>query len=75
MKKLGSRAASRGAFIVLVLLVAYLALGGIALATTLTSNWLASLAVLVIVSAIAIPFIDMAFGDKLPFLSSWPTPS
>ena len=75
MKKPGSKAASRAAIIVLALLVAYFAFGGIALATALTSNWLGILVVLVIISAIAILFIDIAFGDKLPFLRSWPSPS
>ena len=74
MKKPGSKAVSRAAILVLALLVAYFAFGGIALATALTSNWLAILVALVIVSAIAIPFIDIAFGDKLPFLRNWPTP-
>lgn len=75
MKKPGSKAASRAAIIVLALLVAYFAFGGIALATALTRNLLALLVVLVIVSALVIPFLDIAFGDKLPFLRSWPTPS
>ena len=73
MKKPGSKAASRAAIIVLALLVAYFAFGGIALTTALTSNWLGILVVLAIVSAIAIPFIDIAFGDKLPFHSNWST--
>ena len=75
MKRPGPRAVSRGAFIVLALVLTYFVFGGLSLAMMLTSNLLVILMVLVIVAAIAVPFIDKAFGDKLPFLSTWPTPS
>ena len=75
MKRPGPRAVSRGAFIVLALVIAYFVFGDLALSMMLTSNLLVILVVLlVIVSAIALPFIDKAFGDKLPFLSTWPSP-
>ena len=75
MKRPGPRAVSRGALIVLALVLAYFVFGAVTLGMLLTSNWLMILVMLVIVAAIAVPFIDKAFGDKLPFLSTWPTPS
>ena len=67
--------ASRGAFIASALIFAYFFLGAIALGRLLTDNWFAILMILVIALSVAVPFIDKAFGDKLPFLRLLPTPS
>ena len=34
-----------------------------------------SLLVVVFFLSLALPFLDKAFGDKLPFLNTWPTPT
>ena len=68
------RALSRAAFIIAAILVAYL------IFSTLTlfigrGSWILVLVTMAIILVFAIPFLDKAFGDKLPFLSNWPTRS
>ena len=68
------RALSRAAFIVAAILVAYLIFSALSLFIG-RGNWILILLTVLIVLAFAIPFLDKAFGDKLPFLSNWPTTS
>ena len=74
MKRPSSKVLSRGATILFVILGIYILLSILSL-TIPSGNWLLSLAVVVIVLAFALPFLDKAFGDKLLFLSTWPTPA
>lgn len=68
-----SRALSRATFIFGAILVAYLAFSMLSLIIG-RGSWILITAVTVITLLIAIPFLDKAFGDKLPFLRAWPTP-
>ena len=68
------RSLSSAAFIVAALLVAYLIFSMLSLFIG-RGNWPPILVVTVIIFAFGLPFIDKAFGDKLPFLSNWPTTS
>ena len=68
------RALSRAAFIVATLLVAYLIFSAFSLVIG-RGNWILVLLTAVIILAFAIPFLDKALGDKLLFLSQWPTRS
>ena len=68
------KALKRAAFIVAAILVAYLIVSLLSLAIP-RGNWLLIVAVAVFILAIGIPFFDRAFGDKLPLLHHWPTPS
>ena len=74
MKRPSSKVLSRGATILFVILGIYILLSILSL-TIPSGNWFLSLVVVVIVLAFALPFLDKAFGDKLPFLSTWPTPA
>ena len=74
MKRPSSKVLSRGATIFLVILGGYILVSILSL-TIPSGNWFMSLVVVVIVLAFALPFFDKAFGDKLPFLSTWPTPA
>ena len=74
MKKPVPKALSRAAIIVAVILVGYFILSALSLAIP-SGNWILILLTVLLVLAIGIPFMDKAFGDKLPFLRSWPTPS
>ena len=68
------KALSRAAIIVAVILVGYFILSALSLAIP-SGNWILILLTVLLVLAIGIPFMDKAFGDKLPFLRSWPSPS
>ena len=68
------RMLSRGAFIFLVILGGYFLVSTLWL-TILSGHWILSLLVVVFFLALALPFLDKAFGDRLPFLSTWPTPA
>ena len=68
------RMLSRGAFIFLVILGGYFLVSTLSL-TILSGHWILSLLVVVFFLALALPFLDKVFGDKLPFLSTWPTPA
>ena len=68
------RALTRAAFIIAAILVAYLVVSMLWLVIG-GDNWILILFAAVLVLAIAIPLFDKAFGDKLPFLSNWPTPA
>ena len=74
MKRPSSKVLSRGATILFVILGVYILLSILSL-TIPSGNWFLSLVVVVIVLAFALPFLDKAFGDKLLFLSTWPTPA
>ena len=74
MKRPSSKVFSRGATIFLVILGVYFLVSTLSL-TIPSGNWFLSLVVVVIVLAFALPFLDKAFGDKLLFLSTWPTPA
>ena len=74
MKRPSSKVLSRGATILFVILGVYILLSILSL-TIPSGNWFLSLVVVVIVLAFALPFFDKAFGDKLLFLSTWPTPA
>ena len=73
-KSVLKRMLSRGAFIFLVILGGYFLVSTLWL-TILSGHWILSLLVVVFFLALALPFLDKAFGDKLPFLSTWPTPA
>ena len=66
------RALSRAALIIAAILVAYFIFSFLSLGIR-SSDWILILLTVVIILAFAIPFLDKAFGDKLPFLSQWPT--
>ena len=68
------RMLSRGAFIFLVILVGYFLVSTLWL-TILSGIWIISLVVVVLFLPLALPFVDKAFGDRLPFLSTWPNPA
>ena len=68
------RMLSRGAFIFLVILVGYFLVSTLSM-TIPSGHWILSLLIVVFFLALALPFLDKAFGDKLPFLSTWPTPA
>ena len=74
MKRPSSKVLSRGATILFVILGIYILLSILSL-TIPSGNWFLSLVVVVIVLAFALPFLDKAFGDKLLFLRTWPTPA
>ena len=68
------RMLSRGAFIFLVILGVYFLVSTLWL-TILSGSWIISLVVVVLFLPLALLFLDKAFGDKLLFLSTWPTPA
>ena len=68
------RMLSHGAFIFLVILGVYFLVSTLWL-TILSGSWIISLVVVVLFLSLALLFLDKAFGDKLPFLSTWPTPA
>ena len=68
------RAISRAAFIAAAILIAYLIFSALSLFIG-RGSWIPALATVAIILAFAIPFVDRAFGDKLPFLGNWPTTS
>ena len=68
------KALSRAAFIVAAILVGYFVLSALSLGIG-RGDWILILLVAVLILAFALPFLDKTFGDKLPFLSNWPTPS
>ena len=74
MKRPNPKVLSRGATIFLVILGLYFLVSTLSL-TILSGHWILSLLVVVFSLALALPFLDKAFGDKLPFLSTWPTPA
>ena len=74
MKRPSSKVLSRGATILFVILGIYILLSTLSL-TIPSGNWFMSLVVVVIVLAFALPFLDKAFGDKIPLLKTWPTPA
>ena len=65
---------SRGAFIFLVILGVYFLVSTLWL-TILSGSWIISLVVVVLFLPLALLFLDKVFGDRLPFLSTWPTPA
>ena len=74
MKRPSSKVLSRGATIFLVILGVYFLVSTLWL-TILSGSWIISLVVVVLFLPLALLFLDKAFGDKLPFLSTWPTPA
>ena len=74
MKQPSSKVFSRGATIFLVILGVYILVSTLSL-TIPSGNWFLRLVVVVLFLAFALPFLDKAFGDKLPFLNTWPNPA
>lgn len=66
------RALSRAALIVAVIFVGYFILSALSLGIQ-TRSWILLSALAVLILAFGLPFLDRAFGDKLPFLRTWPT--
>ena len=68
------RALTRAAYIIAAILVAYFIFSFLSLVIG-RGDWMLALLAVLIALSIGLPFIDKAFGDKLPFLSQWPTTS
>ena len=66
------RALSRAAFIIAVIFVGYFILSALSLGIQ-TRSWILLSAVVVLILAFGLPFLDKAFGDKLSLLRTWPT--
>ena len=65
-------ALSRAAIIIAVILGGYFILSAFSLGIQ-TRSWILLSALAVLILAFGLPFLDKAFGDKLPFLRTWPT--
>ncbi|MXY46901.1 MAG: hypothetical protein F4Y44_07940 [Chloroflexi bacterium] len=66
------RALSRAALIIAAILLAYFIFSALSVFIG-RGSWILVLLTAVVILAFAIPFLDKAFGDKLPFIRNWPT--